>query len=249
MQYLKKIILLTVSIALMAQASWGNHLVVKQKYKTSPFYFYGKNIDASSMELELWIGTNRLALVSKNRKIIVDGVKKRMLVLNLKAKTYVETPLDLDLPKWVDPPDREYIVIQQLEGSIEKTGKTRDIEGLKCTGYAMKTHQTATSKYPRAYDIEYWLAGKGRLGAKETLFLYSKLMQMEFFNSSIISPLLKMGGIPIASKIVLYRQYGEVNQSAETVEITEKKAPEGFYSPPPDFKRKKLFSYGDVVSR
>ena len=89
---------------------------IKQKIHTDSYYYGGITRPAEDFELETWIGEKKMAYSEQDLAIKIDMEKNRLLVLDSKEKTYVETTL---------PPDLSKLVEQRL-GLVSGSSNTRE---------------------------------------------------------------------------------------------------------------------------
>ena len=241
--------LLILFIAVIANALLGTDVYIKQKAHTDAHYRYGRNMPTEDYDVELLIGSNRLAVISPGRKIIIDGTQKRMFIINRKNKTYVETTIPLDmsrvLPAWL----HEYFGTRELAGAIEAGKETRDIRQWKCRQYSLKTKQSAKSQYPVESDIQYWYTSDTPVDLKAISELYANLWRFENYSENFIEVLSKQSGFPIASVTILYNQHAKTRSTLDVVEIQKKKPGPEVYSVPASFSKKEKLTYDDMLTR
>lgn len=242
-------ILVILFIAVIANALPGADVYIKQKAHTDEHYRYGRNIPAEDYDIELWIGSNRLAAISPGRKIIIDGPQKRMFIINRKNKTYVETTIPLDifklLPTWL----HEYFGTMELAGTIEAGKETRDIRQWKCRKYSLKTKQSAQSQNPKESDIQYWYTLDAPVDLSAIDELYANLWRFEHYSENFIQELGKQSGFPIATVITLYTQASETRSTLDVVEIKKKTPGPEVYSVPANFSKKEQLTYNDMITK
>lgn len=123
---------------------------IKKSVYTNAVYDIGTVFPAETTEKELWVGNQQSTLITPDIIIIIDENKDLVSILNRKAKTYVESPLPLDLLKII--PQDLFLKIQayQISGVVKKTGEVKKVKQKHCNLYEI------IMEFPYPKEIKIW---------------------------------------------------------------------------------------------
>jgi len=251
---MKKLILILVLI-LITVTFLSADIYVKSMQQTKAFEIMG-NRSPERMEInEQWLGKNKFAQFSKDVNIIVDYDKKIMFLIINKDKIYLELPLNFNrselleiLPKKIADIVKAVKITDVLVNTdIEK----KKIANWDCysSEFSMVFMIPEINIMPKI-KMKMWLT-------KDLPFDYTEYKSgMDKFMGQFITGILnvdkdsekelekmdKIEGFPVGSEVVVEIFGSEIKAESQVLEVTEKEAPPGIYSPPKGFTKKSFDS-------
>jgi hypothetical protein len=251
---MKKIVFVLILI-LITVTFLSADIYVKSMQQTKAFDIMGKR-SPERMEInEQWLGKNKFAQFSKDVNIIVDYDKKIMFLIINKDKIYFELPLNFDrselleiLPKKIADIVKAIKITDVLvNADIEK----KKIANWDCysTEFSMVFMIPEINIMPK-FKMKMWLT-------KDLPFDYKEYKSgMDEFMGQFITGILnvdidsekefekldKIEGFSVGSEVVIEIFGSAIKVESQILEVTEKKAPLGIYSPPKGFTKKSFDS-------
>ena len=187
---------------------------------------------------ETWIGSDIIAGTERGRTVIVDRRRQRLIYIDHKHQTWVESRLPLDLPTLFCEHSLKTHLERRSSGEVTETRRTRRILGRKC----------------RQYDVHSWYVGDGRIHTEEWIKVWAStdvpfdlsLYDDMLYNMRLIynrdavyrSELEKIEGLQMGLELrdgnfLRGRRYFD-----ETVKMEARTAPPGTFSAPAGYTKK-----------
>lgn len=185
---------------------------------------------------EQWIGKEKIVTISQDTNFIIDMSKKKVFIVTHKDKSYVETDYPVDFSKLLDFPEESKAILSMMKitVTVNATGQKKKIGKWNCDEFQVNMTmmgQTLTNQVWATKDLPIdWkrysdLAGM-MLGSIQT-----------FMDTVSIAEFKKIEGITIESEFKGEIMGNSLIVSNKIVELTQKEAPAGIYSPPPGYKK------------
>jgi hypothetical protein len=231
--FMKKLTAIAVFM-LMAALSLSADIYMKTKTHTDAMSIMGQNTPATDVIAELWIGDNVFVQKSTDSGTIIDLTKNMFYMVNYKDKTYVESPLPLDMAKLLPPEAAAMAGMFTMSATVVPTGDTKKIGSWNCQGYEMtitvmgmpmKTKVWASTDVP--FDFAKFAEKFMPALAKGTMRL----------DDASVKEMMKIKGYQIASEMNAEMMGAKMHVTMDTIEISKKDAPAGIYTVPAGFKK------------
>lgn len=245
---MKNFPLFTLILILIPYFSFGDSRIILKSH-TDAYYYGGINNPATDSISEIWIGKNKMAYITSNRKIVVDTDKKSVFLIYKNNKIFAETTLPVNLSSLV--PENIAIYLQGIKslGTVKKTGKNKKINNYECTAYEINSYINYQGEKVNESDTIVWIAGQVSFDIKKYNELNNELRKIRNYNDKLISDMEKMEGFPMMSETYFYPKGFSVRSISEVASITEEEPPTGCYSVPGGFNKKKKLSVRDLRTR
>lgn len=221
-------------LVLAATLTLGADVYVKTKTHTDAMSVMGQNTPAQDGVTEQWIGDNKFASLGGDQGFIIDLKKNMGYIINTKAKTYVETPLPLDMSKLLPPEAAAFAGMMKMSATVTPTAEKKMIGSWNCVGYdvnlsmtmfAMKMKVWASTNVP--FDVDAFNAK-----------IWGNLMKGQMMmDETSVKEFAKIKGFQILSETTGDIMGAKMRSTQEVVEITKKDAPVGVYSVPAGFTK------------
>jgi hypothetical protein len=248
----KRIILLVFLVLLLSFILCAD-VYIKSVERTKPYEMMGKKHGENVEIRETWLGKNQFALFGKEMSIIADYEKEKMFFLVNKTKEYFEFPTDVDMTKLQEilPPKVANIIstIKVTDAKVNLDAGTKKIANWECKASEFemvfmipalnmmpkfKIKVWATEEVP--FDYKQYIDGMGEF-YKRVLF---SIIDIDEASSKELEKLDTVQGFQVAADVTLSLFGSEMIMEGQYLEVVEKSAPPGIYSPPKDFKKKTI---------
>ena len=251
---MKKIILVLILI-LITVTFLSADIYVKSMQQTRAFEIMGsKNPEKVSIN-EQWLGKNKFAQFSKDFNIIVDYEKEILFFIINKEKIYFELPLKFNRSDLLEMlPKKIADIIKAIK--ITNVLVNTNIEKKKIANW-----DSYSSEFSMVFMIpEINIMPKIKMKVwvtKDLPFDYKKYKNgVDEFIGQFVTEILnvdkdtqkefekldKIEGFPVVSEVIVEMFGSEIIDESQVLEVTEKKAPPGIYSPPKGFTKKSFDS-------
>ena len=240
---MKKIILiLVISVFLISVVS--GDVYVKTKTHTDAMEIMGQKQAAKDEIVEQWIGDNIYTNITSKQTMIIDMNKKMIYIVIHSNKSYVETPLPLDMKKLLPAQAVQMMSMMKLTLKITPTTETKVINKWKCIGYDMDMSMMMMSMKSRIWvtqDVPFdWKKFQDMFGV-ETFKATMASMQI---GDEVIEEMKKIKGFQVKTEMTMTIMGQSVKITSDVVEIAKKSAPAGVYTIPADYKKETKLSMG-----
>lgn len=223
------------SLLLVLTVFAGADIYVKSKLHSDAFSIMGQNQPARDEIMEQWIGDDKFAYISQGQSIILDLKKNIALIVAHKEKTYVETPLPLDMSK-LFPPEMAQMMgaMMKMTVTVAANGQTKTIGQWKCDGYdvgismmmmPMKMTVWATTDVP--FDVNKYMEKIYGAFLKATMRL----------DDVAVKEMMKVKGFQVASETTADMMGAKIKTTTEVIEISKKNPDAGVYTAPAGYKK------------
>ncbi|MDP2914771.1 MAG: hypothetical protein Q8O91_04895 [Candidatus Aminicenantes bacterium] len=232
--------MLAVTLALSAD------VYVKMKTHSDAMSIMGQTTPAQDGTTEQWIGDDKFASLGGDKSFIIDLKKNLGYIIDAKAKTYVETPLPLDMSKLLPPEAAAFAGMMKMSATVAPTTETKKIGSWTCTGYDVNLSMTMFAmkmKVWAATDVPF---DANAFNAKIWANLVKGQMMMD---DASIKEMAKIKGFQIATETTGDVMGAKMRSTTEVVEIAKKDAPVNVYSVPAGFTKTATLSMDAIQKR
>ena len=241
-----KRLILAALVVLIAVPSAFADTYIKSKTHNDAMVVMGQSTPARDTTTETWIAEGRYASGGADSWFVIDVAKKVAYFINHKDKTYVETPLPLDLAKLLPPEAAGMVDMIKMTATVTPSTDTRKFGSWNCTGYdavmtvmgmPMNMRIWATTAVP--FDVA---------GFNSSMMPVILQGQMRVADAAL-AEFAKIKGYQIASEMTADIMGAKVHVTQEVVEIADRPAPEGIFAPPAGYKKNAALSMADLQKR
>jgi hypothetical protein len=235
-----------VAVVFLAALSLSADVYVKSKSHSDAVTIMGQTTPATDTVSEQWFSDTQFAQIGADDSFIIDLGKKMVYFVNHKSKTYVESPLPLDLAKLLPPEAAAMAGMFTMSATVSPTSETKKIGQWACTGYdvtisvmGMPMNQKVWATTDLPFDptnftqkfMPAFLQGAMRLG------------------EASVKEFAKIKGFQIAMEMNADIMGAKIKATSEVVEIAKKNAPAGTYAVPAGYTKKATLSMEDLQKR
>lgn len=218
-------------------------IYIKENTHTDSYYYGGVVRPAEDTTVEIWFHGNKLAHITAGRKVIVDGNKNRVFIINLRDRTHVEASMPLDMKKILPPEIVPILQSRMISGTLQETGEKKKIKEWDCTCYATTVNQ------PTALEIKNWSTPDVPFNWQNLNKLLSTIRRLGNVSESYIQRLSQIKGFVVHRDIQIFLQGTSFGSTSQVIEISEKTSPDNIYSIPQGFQKKDRLSVQDLRNR
>ncbi|MCU0286250.1 MAG: DUF4412 domain-containing protein [Acidobacteria bacterium] len=231
-----KKLFLVLTILLLSVAYLSADIYIKQQTKTGAFM----GQPAKDIIQEQWFGKDKIATVTEENTMVINLVEKKFYVINHKKKSYVEASLPLDMTKLM-PDQMAGMMKGIMDGmtvSVQANGQTKKIMNWNTRGYDIKMNMMGMDM-----KMVFWATTDVPFDWKNIAALSSELYKAQMkLGDKFVQEFKKIEGYPVASDMEMMGMKMTMN----TVEISDKPAPAGLYTPPPGYEKKDKLGMEDM---
>ncbi len=242
---MKKIIFVLSLFLVLATFSAAD-VYVKSKQHTDALSVMGQNQPAKDEITEQWIGDDKFAFISQEMSSILDLKKNIGYFINPKEKTYVETPLPLDLAK-VFPPEMSQMMSQMMKMTVSVTpnGQTKTIGQWKCSGYDVTIQMMMMPM-----KMSVWASTDVPIDMEKYFKMQSNILKIQLrLDDAAIQEMMKVKGYWIATETTAEMMGAKIRTTTEVLEISKKSPDASVYSVPAGFTKKDTLTMQDFQRR
>jgi hypothetical protein len=226
---MKKLILAVVVLAI-SFAFLQADVYIKQK--TNMGAFMGQ--PAKELFQEIWLGTNKMAMVSPDNSMILDVGAQKMYMVYHNNKSYIETDLPLDMTRLM-PEQMAKMMKGMMAGmtiSIQSNGQTKKVLNWNTEGYDAKITMMGNEM-----KMTFWAAKDLPFDWKKYIGMYSELYKAQFkMGEKFMEEFKKIDGYPVETQMDTMG----MKITTTTIEITNKDAGTAYSIPAGYTKKDKL---------
>lgn len=223
------------SFILIASLSLSADVYIKMQNHQDAMSMMGQSTPARDSVSEQWLGDDVFANVSADQSMIINLKKNLAWIVNHKAKTYVETPLPLDMAKLLPPEAAAFAGMMKMSVTVTPTNETKKIGQWDCQGYTAAMAmmgQNITTKIWASTDV----------GFDTTAFTTKIMANMlkgggMMLDDNSVKEFAKIKGYQIASETSGEVMGAKMRSTTEVVEISKKTPPAGIYAPPSGYAK------------
>lgn len=217
-------------------------IYIQERVHAESFYDIGTVFPAVTTERELWIGAARMTFIDQKMTVIIDNNKNLISILNRKVKTYIESPIPLDMSKIISQGLYLKIKSYQINGFVKEIKKTKRIKEKNCGLFEIIIDS------PYSKEIKVWATTDVPFDWKEVRGMYSNIWRLGNYSADFIRMFGKIKGYRIISQETMWMYGCEEKREFEVIKISEKNPPENIYSIPGGYTKIDKLSLQDFRS-
>ena len=230
---------------LMFQNAYGA-IYMKQKQHTDAVKIMGTTQPAQNLIIESWITPNKMVVMNKKQKTIIDIDKKIITTANHEKKTIVSMPMDFskNMDKKIGdmaPEEKAEFKqvmdkMMQFKVKVEEKNERKKIGKWNCRKYIQTIEMamgTINSEIWATQDIKV----DEKLYAKYSVGILAQMPGMSQNISSIMQEIKKINGVHVYSKQNTIIMGQSMKSSVELMEFKEDKAPINIFDLPAGYKQ------------
>lgn len=239
-------IFFAVFVSFLATGILDADVMVKEIRHSDAFYTNGMVIPEENIEIQWWVGKNKITCITPAWQLSLDRDAKSFLVSNLQEKTYLEIPVPITLANHADQPLIERLAKYTISGSFKNTGEKVDVEKKPCVVFQGQEKLFFE-------DNVFYERDRKLMVTTEVMFDWTLQDELLLCIVNIFHPqpsylgeLKKINGCTwVATNTFLFRGT-EIKTSSRIVEMTEKDAPGGIYGVPAGFNKKEKVVFEEL---
>jgi hypothetical protein len=235
----RTLVLLGLMLGLAAAAA--GDVRIRESQHVDGYYSGGVAQPARDAENEYWFAGDRLAFRSGLRSYVVDQAAGRFLFINHADKTYIETPLPLDLQRIVPEMLKGYFEQSLRRGTVTPTGTISETGGHPCRGCLLKM----TTGYFDV-DMTLWLSTDVPFDWRRLGELFNQVRRMVNFGDELIAALGAQEGFALATEFTYFVEGMQIRGNAKVLDWKELEPPPGAYAVPAGYTRKEQLQPQDL---
>lgn len=237
---MKKFILILV-LVVFSFAFLSADVYIKQKVHTDAFEMMGQKQPAKDEINEQWIGKNKFAQVMANQSIVIDLDKQVLVMVMHGSKSYIETPLPLDMSKLLPQQFAQMMSMMKIDAKVTPNGQTKKIGDWNCSGFDVVMN--ITGMMPMTMNMKIWASTDVPFDWKsfsEKMYpnVVKATMSTMNIGENVIAEFKKIKGFQVASEISMSIMGAQMSVTSTVVEISTKPAPAGVYAAPAGYTKK-----------
>lgn len=218
------------AVLFVASLSLSADVYIKTKTHQDAMSMMGQSTPARDSVSEQWIGDDLFAQVSPDQSMIINLKKSTAWIINHKAKTYIETPLPLDMSKLLPPEAAAFAGMMKMTATVLATNDTKKVGQWNCQGYTMNMSimgMNVSTKIWASTDVGFDAT------AFNAKFLGNIMKGQMMLDDASLKELAKIKGYQIMTEADMFG----AKTTTEVVEITKKTAPASIYAVPAGYAK------------
>jgi hypothetical protein len=219
---------------------------IKSKTHTDAFAMMGQSQPAKDETTEQWLGDDKFATITPEMSIVIDMKKNIFCWINHGNKTYVESPLPLDLTTLVDPQMAQMMSqMMKMTVTVTPNNQTKTIGQWKCSGY-----DVAMNIMMMPMKMSVWASTDVPFDVDKFMKLYSNVLKAQFrLDDAAVQEMMKVKGYWIAMEMNADIMGAKMHNTTEVIEISKKSPDASVYSAPAGYTKKDKLSMQDMQNR
>lgn len=219
-------------------------------------YRYGYNVPDIDVVNEWWFGKDKVTFRSTgwcldsfntDFRFTLDKEKRRIIVVNLSQKSFVEVPLPMNLLSHIDQSIAERLNEYQINGTIKKTGEKQIVYQKVCDVYSVTERINRDDDHFYERDRTVKATCDIPFDWQMINELYQWIRSFFYPQKSYLSELENIKGFILEENNVFFELAGQVTWSFKVLEISQIKASPYIYDVPKDYKKKQKFTMLDLI--
>ncbi|MBM3294443.1 MAG: DUF4412 domain-containing protein [Candidatus Aminicenantes bacterium] len=242
---MKKLLVFAALVGLAA-VSLSADIYIKTKTHSDAASFMGQTTPATDAVTEQWFNDNQFAQVGTGDSMIIDLAKNLAYMINHATKSYVETPLPLDLTKLLPPEAAAMAGMFKMTATVNPTSETKKIGSWNCSGY-----DVTISIMGMAMNMKVWATTDLPFdaGAFNDKFMPALMKGTMRLDDASVKEFAKIKGLQIASEMNAEIMGAKMRSTTEVLEISKKNPPAGVYAVPAGYTKKANLSLADLQKK
>jgi hypothetical protein len=253
MKKLILIVILALILILFFSLFLSADVYVKVMERTEAYEMSGKRMPEKVEIKEQWLAKDKFAVFSKELNIIVDYQKEKLYFIVHKPKKYYEFPTSIDMTKLQELiPTKAAEIISSIkinDVKVNLSGQKKKVANWDCQGieFEMVIMTPALNIMPKfkmklwatkdvPFDYKKYAGGMGEFYGR----ILFRVLNVDENSRKEIEKMDKIEGFQIAAEVTVNMFGSEINVESQVLEVTEKPAPAGIYSPPKDYTKGNL---------
>ena len=224
----------------------GPSFYVKMKTHAEATTTGGESSPPADAVLEEWITEDRYASLTPDQTFIIDLNKNIAFFINHKSKSYVETPLPVDIKRILPPDLGVYADAMQLAAAVTPTLETRKIGQWNCTAYDIRLTVMTYEMHMRVWTTRDVPFDVDAFNAKMFPNILARQMRLDDRSRQ---EMMKIKGYQVAAEMNGSIMSAKIRTTSEVLEISKRTPPADIFSPPADYTKKDMLSMEDVSRR
>jgi hypothetical protein len=237
---MKKVLFAVIAVLALAILLSAD-VYIKTSVHTDAFAMMGQNQPAKDEVMEQWVGNNQLVNKTGDKIMIMDMNKNMMYIVNPKDKSYVETPLPLDMAKLLPKEAASMMSMMKVTVKVTPNGQTQKVGKWNCIGYDVDMNMMMMQM-----KMKVWATTDVPFDWKMFAKMYANVSKMQFMDDAAIAELMKINGYQVASEMTMDMMGSKIKVTSQVTEIAQKPAPAGIYAVPAGFTKKATLSMEDM---
>lgn len=242
-----KWVMVLIFTTVMVQSAFAD-IYMKQKQHTDAVTMMGQTQPATDLINEIWITADKVVILNGQQKTIMDMDKKTMTMVDHKAKSIIEIPMDFSkgMSEKKDMSTEEKAQFQKMMGKmmqmdikVEATDERKKIGKWNCRKYIQTTKMafgTITSEIWATEDIDV----DKDLYAEFTVGMLSKVPGMNQNMDAIKQEIKKIKGVQVYSEQNTMMMGQTMKSSLELIEFKKGNAPDDLFDQPAGYQKKSM---------
>lgn len=196
---------------------------------------------------EFWLGNGKAIAITRSRVVILDKTRNRVFFVLPATKTYIESPLPMD--SWSLRSNQVGAALERLEFkvAVTPTSRTKTIKNRLCKEYMVENWVLNRQQQTGEVKRTLWVTTDVPFKLDLYWEVVTLMLQLVNDDEGFFKEMAKIKGLTMASESYRTVQGLAAKTVQQVVEISEKKAPAGIYSVPPDYTKKETLSISDLV--
>jgi len=235
------------AVALLAGSTAGADVYIKETNRTESYVLGFRTAAKNVRPTELWMSETRIAYLTPGRTFIVNLDTQTFTVVNTESRTYVESPLPVDLSAILSKDVQERYEVWHRTGKVSETGKTEEILGKTANEYEIEFWEDDNGKKSNEQSARVWATTDVDFDWKRIDDLLDPLRVILNRDETLRAELHEIEGVQLKSEWWTGWFGKGQKHLTEVVEIAlDRDPPKGVYTPPADCKKKERLTRKDL---
>jgi len=234
----------------MSSVGFASDIYMKAKHHSDAMSIMGQNQPAEDYFVESWMTADKIVMMDKKQKIVVDLKKKMATIANHEKRTIMSMPLDFSKmmsQQGGDMSKDDKAQFQKMMGNmlkmdvvVQKTNEKKKIGKWNCQKYIQKIDMGMGNM-----TSEIWASTDIKIN-EELYTQYSAAMMAQIPGAGqnmekILSELKKIRGVHVLSTQTTKMMGQSFKSTTEIIEYKEGKAPASAFTFPSGYKKENVF--------
>jgi len=243
-EMMKKLLIVFVVITLFPLMLQADIYVKSREYRDA-FYDGGQMVPGEDSIREGWIGDKKVELINDNVRFIIDLEAKKMTMINQNKGFYAETPVPLDLSKFLDAQFYARAQMFPTVGTVKKTEEKKKIGDWDCEKYVVETWiEYEGSKFNETVR-NLWVTRDVPFDLETYKMVRTEGERLNNYGPELIERLKAVDGFQILEESITYSRGEERKSLREVLEMTEKDVPAEIFTIPEGLEKKEKLNQED----
>lgn len=188
-------------------------------------------------ESELWIGDDWVVEKAYGRTLMVDLGESTLTYIDPEKGVWTETPLPLDLDELYEEDLRRHMRNRRSYGKVTETGRTRDIQDVKCREYCVEQWRIHDGMRHDHLTMNVWSSDEPPYYSQVIAGFLDVLRQLYDRDTSYRRELQKIRGLQLRLEFKEGSVWRRIRLVDSLAEIAMVPVPEDLFVPPEGCKR------------